>query len=53
MGGLVASGWHTAALTAELMVRQGPLLAGGAIGLGVDDLRWGPVRPGDLLRLEA
>jgi acyl dehydratase len=51
--GLVASGWHTAAITMRLLVTSGLNLAGGAIGLGVDELRFPkPVRPGDILRLE-
>jgi len=51
--GLVASGWHTAAITMRLLVTSGVNLAGGAIGLGADELRWpNPVRPGDKLRLE-
>ena len=49
-GGLVASGWLTAALTMRLMVTSEFQLGGGAIGLGVDSLRWPqPVRPGDTL----
>ena len=51
--GLVASGWHTAAITMRLLVTSGLNLAGGAIGLGVDELRFPmPVRPGDKLSLE-
>jgi acyl dehydratase len=49
-GGLVASGWLTASLTMRLMVTSEFRLGGGAIGLGVDSLRWPePVRPGDTL----
>jgi acyl dehydratase len=50
--GLVASGWHTAAITMRLFV--GTLdFAEGAIGLGVDELRWpNAVRPGDSLSVE-
>ena len=52
-GGLVASGWHTAAITMRLLVTSNLNLAGGAIGLGVDEMRFPmPVRPGDTLRLE-
>ena len=52
-GGLVASGWHTAAITMRLLVTSDLNLAGGAIGLGVDEMRFSkPVRPGDILRLE-
>ncbi|HEX4260298.1 MAG TPA: MaoC family dehydratase [Acetobacteraceae bacterium] len=51
-GGLAASGWHTAALTMRLLVRDLPL-AGGIVGLGLDVLRWpAPVRPGDTLSAE-
>ena len=50
--GLVASGWHTAAITMRLFVRT-LNSAEGAIGLGVDELRWpNAVRPGDVLRVE-
>jgi len=53
-GGLAASGWHTMALTMRLLVDDGPPLAGGIIGGGVDELRWPkPVRPGDRLRIES
>jgi acyl dehydratase len=49
--GLVASGWHTAALFMGLFVR-GILLDAASMGSpGVDELRWPrPVRPGDTLR---
>lgn len=51
--GLAASGWHTAALTMRLLVTDGPRLAGGVIGAGVEELRWPrPTRPGDTLSLE-
>src|SRR5437764_6482288 len=50
--GLTASGWHTAALTMRLFV-QTLNFAKGAIGLGVDGLRWpNAVRPGDVLTVE-
>ncbi|PYJ28700.1 MAG: dehydratase [Verrucomicrobia bacterium] len=50
--GLVASGWHTAAMTMRLFV-QTLNFAEGAIGLGVDELRWpNVVRPGDVLTVE-
>jgi acyl dehydratase len=53
-GGLAASGWHTAALTMRLLVTEGAPIAGGIIGLGMDELRWPrPVRPGDRLHLES
>lgn len=51
-GGLTASGWHTAAITMRLLI-QTLNFAEGAIGLGVDELRWPvPVRPGDVLQVE-
>ena len=47
--GLVASGWHTAAITMRLLVDSGVPLAGGLIGLG-GSLKWPrPARPGDIL----
>jgi acyl dehydratase len=50
--GLVASGWHTAAITMRLFVQR-LNFAEGAIGLGVDELRWpNAVRPGDVLAVE-
>jgi acyl dehydratase len=50
---LVASGWHTAAMSMKLFVTGGLQLAGGSVGLGVDELRWPrPVKPGDMLRLQ-
>jgi acyl dehydratase len=52
--GLAASGWHTAALTMRLLVASDLKPAGGIVGAGFDELRWPrPVRPGDLLSLEA
>ena len=49
-GGLVASGWHTASLVMRLFVDSLPPMPGGAMGTGVDELRWlRPVRPGDVL----
>src|SRR5262249_10865713 len=53
-GGLVASGWHTAALTMRLLVGGELQVVGGLIGLGAEELRWPrPVRPGDVLRVES
>ncbi len=50
--GLIASGWHTAAMTMRLFV-QTLNFAEGAIGLGVDEMRWpNVVRPGDVLTVE-
>jgi acyl dehydratase len=45
-GGLVASGWHTAAVTMRLLISSNPF-AGGLIGSAVE-VRWKrPTRPGD------
>jgi acyl dehydratase len=50
-GGLVASGWHTAALTMRMLVDGAAPVAGGLIGASVD-LAWPqPVRPGDTLHV--
>ena len=49
---LIASGWHTAAITMRLFV-QTLNFAEGAIGLGVDELRWPTaVKPNDVLWVE-
>jgi acyl dehydratase len=51
-GRLVASGWHTAALTMSLIARADYRAAGGTVGLGFDSLRWPvPVVPGDELHI--
>jgi acyl dehydratase len=53
-GGLVASGWHTAALTMRLLVEGDLQIVGGLIGMGAEELWWPrPVRPGDTLRVES
>ena len=52
-GGLVASGWHTAALSMRLLATSDLHPAGGTIGAGTDGLSWPrPVYPGDVLHLE-
>lgn len=52
-GGLTASGWHTAAIGMRLFMTGDLRFVGGAIGLGVDELRWPTaVQAGDELRLE-
>lgn len=49
-GELVASGWHTAALTMSMIVAAMPAMKGGMIGRKVEDMTWlRPVRPGDTL----
>ena len=51
LGGLAASGWHTAALTMRLLVGGGAPIAGGVVGAGVE-IKWPrPVRPGDELQV--
>jgi acyl dehydratase len=48
-GGLVASGWHTAAVSMRLQVTSGLPIAGGMIGIG-GEMSWpNPTRPGDRL----
>jgi acyl dehydratase len=50
--GLAASGWHTAAVSMRLCVDT-MNVAGGMVGLGVDELKWpNAVRPGDELQVE-
>ena len=50
-GGLVASGWHTAALTMRLLLTGGVPIAGGLVGVG-GEIAWPrPTRPGDELRV--
>lgn len=51
--GLIASGWHTAAIVMRMVVDAQPLGNLPILGLGVDGIQWPlPVRPGDVLRLE-
>jgi acyl dehydratase len=51
-GGIIASGWHTAAICHRMLV-EGMLKDTASMGSpGVDELRWlKPVRPGDALTL--
>lgn len=52
-GGLVASGWHVAAITMRLLVDGGAPIGGGVIGAG-GEISWPrPTRPGDVLRVES
>ena len=53
-GGLIASGWHTAALVMRLLV-DNYLSAEASLGSpGLDEIRWPyPVRPDDTLRVRA
>lgn len=49
-GELVASGWHTAAMTMRMMVGSMPPMQGGMIGRRIETIDWPrPVRPGDTL----
>jgi acyl dehydratase len=50
-GGLIASGWHTAAVVMRLLVDSAIDLEAGLGSPGFDDLAWlKPVRPGDTIR---
>jgi acyl dehydratase len=52
-GGLIASGWHTAAVTMRMLVDNYLSDAASVGAKGVDELRWpAPVRPGDTLTCE-
>ena len=50
---LVASGWHTAAITMRLMVNSGLPIAGGLIGAAAEIAWPKPTRPGDTLHVES
>ncbi len=53
MGGLIASGWHTAGMFMKMMVESVLGEGSGMVSPGIDELRWlRPVRPGDVLRVE-
>jgi len=53
LGGLAASGWHTAAIAMKLALSCRPFGPHPLFGAGVDQLRWlKPVRPGDTIHLE-
>jgi acyl dehydratase len=50
-GGLIASGFHTAAIVMRLFATSDASTAEGSVGIGIDRLRWrAPVRSGDRLR---
>jgi acyl dehydratase len=52
-GGLVASGWHTAAVAMRLIVDSDLGLSGQGAGVAIESMRWlRPVLPGDSLRVE-
>jgi acyl dehydratase len=51
-GGLIASGWHTAAMMMRLFADNFLSKVASLASPGIDELRWlQPVRPGDLLRI--
>lgn len=51
-GGVIASGWHTAALVMRLFVQHYLSKVATLPSPGIDELRWvRPVRPGDTLRV--
>ena len=51
-GGLIASGWHTGAVSMRLLVDHYLSRVASLGSLGVDELRWlKPVRPGDELSI--
>lgn len=51
-GGLIASGWHTAALMMRLFVSNYLSSVASLASPGIDELRWlKPVRPGDTLSI--
>jgi len=53
LGGLAASGWHTAARTMRLNVEGGLPIAGGIIGAG-GEIAWPrPLRSGDVVHVES
>jgi acyl dehydratase len=52
-GGIVASGWHTAAITMRLLVSGGLPIAGGIVGAGAEIAWPSPVRPGAVLHVES
>lgn len=53
-GGLIASGFHTLALSFRLLWQGGPIQSTNVGGVGLDNVRWPrPVRPGDTLRVTA
>jgi acyl dehydratase len=52
-GELVASGWHTAAMTMRTLLEATPKMKGGMVGRAVEKMGWPrPVRPGDVLSLD-
>lgn len=53
-GGVIASGFHTMAASFRLFIDTGVIGTTGMGSPGMDSIRWlKPVRPGDVLRVEA
>lgn len=53
-GGLIASGWQTAAVSMRLLLDAFPQMAGGMLGRTIENMSWlKPVKPGDALFYEA
>src|SRR4051812_15101485 len=53
-GGLIASGWHTAALAMRALVQARIFGETEMLGLGVDQIQWPtPVRHGDVMDVDA
>jgi len=53
LGGLSASGWHTAAVAMRLIVDSDLGLSGHGAGVEIESMRWRrPVQAGDTLRVE-
>lgn len=51
-GGIIASGFHTLAMSFRLLWQGGPIQHSNVGGVGMDNLRWlKPVRPGDTLKV--
>lgn len=48
---LVASGWHTVAVSMRLLVESGPKILGGLIGMGAEVSWPRPTYPGDTLHV--
>src|SRR5450631_1566515 len=52
-GGLIASGWHTAALAMRALVRARIFGGTEMLGLGVDQIQWPvPVHHGDVMHVD-
>jgi acyl dehydratase len=53
-GGLIASGWHTCAMTMRMLVDHHFSKAASMGAIGLEELRWpNPVRPGETLSVQS